>query len=171
MSVTGSESSVYISKENLLIAWPDYTVNYCSRCSHVDNQKEFDASLVCNECNFMIKFRSPIEKKLDKSLVLLLKQHSKTVTIIYQSDTYRRSQFLPATSTIQHLSFNKHPQLFTLFLISLLSFMCSHWFFLGQDFAVRTVSMETVQSVYFCFEAKPVKSTFATKTAETTNRS
>ena len=33
--------------------------------------------------------------------------------------------------------------------------LCSDWFFLGQDFAVRTVSMETVQSVYFCFGAKP----------------
>ena len=40
------------------------------------------------------------------------------------------------------------------------------WFFLGQDFAVRTVSMETVQSVYFCFGAKPANSTFATKTAK-----
>ena len=30
--------------------------------------------------------------------------------------------------------------------------LCSDWFFLGQDFAVRTVSMETVQPVYFCFE-------------------
>ena len=29
--------------------------------------------------------------------------------------------------------------------------MCSDWFLLGQDFAVWTVSMETVQSVYFCF--------------------
>ena len=29
--------------------------------------------------------------------------------------------------------------------------LCSDWFFLGQDFAVRTISMETVQSVYFCF--------------------
>ena len=44
--------------------------------------------------------------------------------------------------------------------------LCSHWFFLGQDFAVRTVSMETVQSVYFCFGAKPANSTFATKTAK-----
>ena len=43
--------------------------------------------------------------------------------------------------------------------------LCSDWFFLGQDFAVRTVSMETVQSVYFCFEAKPANSKFATKTA------
>ena len=41
-----------------------------------------------------------------------------------------------------------------------------HWFFLGQDFAVQSVSMETVQSVYFCFGAKPANSTFATKTAE-----
>ena len=32
--------------------------------------------------------------------------------------------------------------------------LCSDWFFLGQDFAVQTVSMETVQSVYFCFGAK-----------------
>ena len=30
--------------------------------------------------------------------------------------------------------------------------LCSDWFFLGQDFAVRTVSMETVQSVYFVLE-------------------
>ena len=41
--------------------------------------------------------------------------------------------------------------------------LCSDWFFLGQDFAVRTVSMETV---YFCLGAKPANSTFATKTAE-----
>ena len=27
--------------------------------------------------------------------------------------------------------------------------LCSDWFFLGQEFAVRTVSMETVQPVYF----------------------
>ena len=38
--------------------------------------------------------------------------------------------------------------------------------FFGQDFAVRTVSMETVQSVYFCFGARPANSTFATKTAK-----
>ena len=44
--------------------------------------------------------------------------------------------------------------------------LCSDWFFLGQDFAVRTVSMETVQSVYFCFEAKPANSKFATKRAK-----
>ena len=30
--------------------------------------------------------------------------------------------------------------------------LCSDWFFLGQDFAVRTVSMETVQPVYFVLE-------------------
>ena len=36
----------------------------------------------------------------------------------------------------------------------------SHWFFLGQ------VSMETVQSVYFCFGAKPANSKLATKTAK-----
>ena len=44
--------------------------------------------------------------------------------------------------------------------------LCSDWFFLGQDFAVRTVSMATVQSVYFCFGAKPANSKFATKTAK-----
>ena len=44
--------------------------------------------------------------------------------------------------------------------------LCSDWFFLGQDFAVRTVSMETVQSVYFCFGAKPANSKFATKIAK-----
>ena len=44
--------------------------------------------------------------------------------------------------------------------------LCSDWFFLGQDFPVRTVSMETVQSVDFCFEAKPANSKFATKTAK-----
>ena len=42
------------------------------------------------------------------------------------------------------------------------------WFFLGQDFAIRTVSMEMVQLVYFCFEAKPANSNFATETAEKT---
>ena len=41
--------------------------------------------------------------------------------------------------------------------------LCSAWFFLGQDFAVRTISMETVQPVYFCFGAKPANSKFATK--------
>ena len=44
--------------------------------------------------------------------------------------------------------------------------LCSDWFFLGQDFAVRTVSMETVQPVYFCFGAKLANSKFATKTAK-----
>ena len=44
--------------------------------------------------------------------------------------------------------------------------LCSDWFFLGQAFAVRTVSMETVQPVYFCFEAKPANSKFVTKTAK-----
>ena len=39
----------------------------------------------------------------------------------------------------------------------------SDWFFLGQDFAVRIISKETVQSVYFCFGAKPANSTFATR--------
>ena len=44
--------------------------------------------------------------------------------------------------------------------------LCSDWFFLGQDLAVRTVSMVTVQSVYFCFGAKPANSKFAIKTAK-----
>ena len=44
--------------------------------------------------------------------------------------------------------------------------LCSDWFFLGQDFAVRTVSMKTVQPVYFCFGAKPANSKFAPKTAK-----
>ena len=38
--------------------------------------------------------------------------------------------------------------------------------FLSRDFAVRTVSMETVQSMYFCFGGKPGNSKFATKTAK-----
>ena len=45
--------------------------------------------------------------------------------------------------------------------------LCSDWFFLGQDFAVRTISMKTVIPVYFCFGAKPANSKFATKTATT----
>ena len=49
--------------------------------------------------------------------------------------------------------------------------LCSDWFFLGQDFAVQTVSMETVQSVYFCFGAKPPNSKFATKTAKRSHSS
>ena len=44
--------------------------------------------------------------------------------------------------------------------------LCSDWFFLGQDFAVRFISMETVQPVYFCFGVKPANSKFATKTAK-----
>ena len=42
----------------------------------------------------------------------------------------------------------------------------SDWFFLGQDFAVRPVSMETVQSAYFYLGARPANSKFATKTAK-----
>ena len=44
--------------------------------------------------------------------------------------------------------------------------LCSDWFFLGQVFAVWTISMETVQSVYFCFGAKPANSKFSTQTAK-----
>ena len=44
--------------------------------------------------------------------------------------------------------------------------LCSDWFFLGQDFAVRSVSMETAQPVYFSFGGKPANSKFATKTAK-----
>ena len=40
----------------------------------------------------------------------------------------------------------------------------ANWFLLGWDFAVLTVSMETVQAVYFYFGAKPANSKFATKT-------
>ena len=47
--------------------------------------------------------------------------------------------------------------------------LCSDWFFLGKDFAVRTVSMETGQSVYFCFGARPANSKFATKSAKKKN--
>ena len=42
----------------------------------------------------------------------------------------------------------------------------SDWFFLGQDFAVRFVSVETVHLVYFCFGAKSANSKFATKPAK-----
>ena len=35
--------------------------------------------------------------------------------------------------------------------------LCSDWFFLGQDFAVWTVSMESVQSVFFLFWSKAGK--------------
>jgi len=38
--------------------------------------------------------------------------------------------------------------------------LCSDWFFHGHDFAERTISMETVQSVYFCFGAKPANGVF-----------
>ena len=38
--------------------------------------------------------------------------------------------------------------------------LCSDRFFLGQDFAVRTV----VEPVYFCFGTKLANSKFATKT-------
>ena len=48
-------------------------------------------------------------------------------------------------------------------------FFRSDWFFLGQDFAVLTVSMETVQPVYFCFGVKPANSEFATKSARKKN--
>ena len=44
--------------------------------------------------------------------------------------------------------------------------LCPDWLFLSQDFAIRTVSMETVQSPYFCFGVRPAKSKFATKTAK-----
>ena len=44
--------------------------------------------------------------------------------------------------------------------------LCSDWLFLGQDFAIWTVSMEMVQPVYFCFGAKPANSKFATKRAK-----
>ena len=39
----------------------------------------------------------------------------------------------------------------------------SDWFLLGLDFAVRTVSMETVQDVYFCFGATPKIQNLQTK--------
>ena len=42
----------------------------------------------------------------------------------------------------------------------------SDCFFLGQDFAVWTVCMETVKPVYFCFGAKPANSKFASKAAK-----
>ena len=48
-------------------------------------------------------------------------------------------------------------------------FVRSDWFLLGLDFAVRTVSMETVQDVYFCFGATPANSKFATKTVKKKN--
>ena len=42
----------------------------------------------------------------------------------------------------------------------------SDWFLLGRDFARRTVSMETVQDVYFCLGVKPATSKFAITTAK-----
>ena len=47
--------------------------------------------------------------------------------------------------------------------------LCSDWFFLSQDFAVQTISIETVQPVYFCFGAKPANSKFATKIGKKIN--
>ena len=44
--------------------------------------------------------------------------------------------------------------------------LCPDWFFLGQDFAARTVSMETVQSEYSYLGAGLANSKFATKTAK-----
>ena len=45
----------------------------------------------------------------------------------------------------------------------------SDWFFLGRDFVVQTIAMETVEAMYFCFGAKPANSNFATKTAKKKN--
>ena len=46
----------------------------------------------------------------------------------------------------------------------------SDWFFLGRDFAIRTISMETVihcvSSVFFVFESLQINSNFATKTTK-----
>ena len=42
----------------------------------------------------------------------------------------------------------------------------SDWFFLGQDFAVHTVSMETVQPVCFSFGTKSANLRLATKPAK-----
>ena len=44
-------------------------------------------------------------------------------------------------------------------IIALIGFLC--W-----DFALRTISTETVQAVYFCYGARPANSKFATKTAK-----
>ena len=43
------------------------------------------------------------------------------------------------------------------------------WFFLGRDFAVQTIAMETVEAMYFCFGAKLANSNFATKTVRKKN--
>ena len=48
--------------------------------------------------------------------------------------------------------------------------LCSYLFFLGQDFALRAVSMETAQPMFFCFGAKPANLKFATKTAKKKNK-
>ena len=44
--------------------------------------------------------------------------------------------------------------------------LCSDWFFLGQDFAVRTVSVETVQSVYFSFWSEAGKFKICSQNSE-----
>jgi len=44
--------------------------------------------------------------------------------------------------------------------------LCSDWFFLGQDFAVRAITIKRSNPVYFSFGAKPANSKFATKTAK-----
>ena len=45
--------------------------------------------------------------------------------------------------------------------------MHSDWFSLGRDFAVRTISMETViSSVFFVSESQQIYSNFATKTTK-----
>ena len=41
--------------------------------------------------------------------------------------------------------------------------------FLCWDFAVQTISTETVQALYFCYGANPANSNFATKTAKKRN--
>ena len=71
---------------------------------------------------------------------------------------YRNYRIIGATGQLLNVYYMANPVLG--------KFLCSDWFFLGQDFAVRTVSMETVQSVYFCFGAKPTNSKFATKRAK-----
>ena len=44
--------------------------------------------------------------------------------------------------------------------------LCSDWFFLGQDFAVHTVFMKTVQPVCFSFGTKSANLRLATKPAK-----
>ena len=48
--------------------------------------------------------------------------------------------------------------------------LCSDWFFLGQDFAVRAITIKRFNPVYFSFGAKPANSKFATKTAKKKNK-